>query len=204
LSSLHVGQAGVQIGNSCWELYCLEHGIQPDGQLLSPQSLAICHSSPDSIFSEIDSGKYVPRALFVDLEPTTIDQIRSGPYRQLFHPGQLINAKEDAGSSYAVSKDIVDLTRDQVRKLSEQCSGVQGFVIFHSFGGGIGAGFGARLFEHLSVDYGKKSKFVFVIYPAPQISSVVVEPYNAVLAMLNLFGMNRCIRQQKENHSVEV
>ena len=25
--SVHVGQAGVQIGNACWELYCLEHGI---------------------------------------------------------------------------------------------------------------------------------------------------------------------------------
>lgn len=22
---------GVQIGNACWELYCLEHGIEPDG-----------------------------------------------------------------------------------------------------------------------------------------------------------------------------
>ena len=29
--SIHIGQAGVQIGNSCWELYCLEHGIAPDG-----------------------------------------------------------------------------------------------------------------------------------------------------------------------------
>ncbi|KHJ80181.1 hypothetical protein OESDEN_20150 [Oesophagostomum dentatum] len=27
--SIHVGQAGVQIGNACWELYCLEHAIQP-------------------------------------------------------------------------------------------------------------------------------------------------------------------------------
>ena len=26
--SIHVGQAGCQIGNACWELYCLEHGIQ--------------------------------------------------------------------------------------------------------------------------------------------------------------------------------
>ena len=33
--SIHVGQAGVQMGNSCWELYCLEHGIQPDGNLPS-------------------------------------------------------------------------------------------------------------------------------------------------------------------------
>ncbi len=22
---------GCQIGNACWELYCLEHGIEPDG-----------------------------------------------------------------------------------------------------------------------------------------------------------------------------
>jgi len=26
--SVHVGQAGVQMGNACWELYCMEHGIQ--------------------------------------------------------------------------------------------------------------------------------------------------------------------------------
>lgn len=31
--SIHIGQAGIQVGNACWELYCLEHGIQPDGQV---------------------------------------------------------------------------------------------------------------------------------------------------------------------------
>ena len=29
--SIHIGQAGIQVGNACWELYCLEHGIHPDG-----------------------------------------------------------------------------------------------------------------------------------------------------------------------------
>jgi len=24
--SIHIGQAGVQMGNAAWELYCLEHG----------------------------------------------------------------------------------------------------------------------------------------------------------------------------------
>jgi len=33
----------------------------------------------------------------------------------------------------------------------------------------------------LSVDYGKKSKLGFCIYPAPQVSTAVVEPYNSVL-----------------------
>ena len=36
--SVHVGQAGVQIGNSCWELYCLEHGIGPDGTMPSEKT----------------------------------------------------------------------------------------------------------------------------------------------------------------------
>ena len=37
--SIHVGQAGVQIGNACWELYCLEHGIAPDGVMPSEKTV---------------------------------------------------------------------------------------------------------------------------------------------------------------------
>jgi tubulin alpha len=55
----------------------------------------------NTFFSEIGNGQYVPRALFVDLEPTVIDEIRSGPYRQLFHPEQLITGKEDAANNFA-------------------------------------------------------------------------------------------------------
>lgn len=33
-----LAQAGVQMGNACWELYCLEHGIQPDGTMPSDSS----------------------------------------------------------------------------------------------------------------------------------------------------------------------
>jgi hypothetical protein len=47
--------------------------------------------------------------------------------------------------------------------------------------GGTGSGFTSLLMERLSVDYGKKSKLEFAIYPAPQISTAVVEPYNSIL-----------------------
>jgi len=30
---IHIGQAGVQIANACWELFCLEHGILANGRL---------------------------------------------------------------------------------------------------------------------------------------------------------------------------
>lgn len=70
--SIHVGQAGCQIGNSCWELYCLEHGIQPDGLMPSDKTLGYGDDSFNTFFSETGSGKHVPRAIFVDLEPTVI------------------------------------------------------------------------------------------------------------------------------------
>ncbi|KAI6184069.1 Tubulin alpha chain [Aphelenchoides bicaudatus] len=153
--SIHVGQAGVQIGNACWELYCLEHGIQPDGIMPSDTSAGYEDDSFNTFFSETASGKHVPRAILIDLEPTCVDEIRTGTYRHLFHPEQLLTA--------------------------DNCKGLQGFLIFHSFGGGTGSGFTALLMERLSVDYGKKSKLEFCVYPAPQISTAVVEPYNSVL-----------------------
>jgi len=83
--SVHVGQAGVQIGNACWELYCLEHGIAPDGRL-DPESGSASDTSFSTFFSETGAGKHVPRTIFVDLEPTVVDEVRTGTYRQLFHP----------------------------------------------------------------------------------------------------------------------
>ncbi|KAI6238293.1 Tubulin alpha chain [Aphelenchoides fujianensis] len=184
--SLHVGQAGVQIGNACWELYCLEHGIQPDGRMPSDATVGVEDSSYNTFFSETHSGKHVPRAVFVDLEPTVVDEIRSGTYRNLFHPEQLITGKEDAANNYArghytIGKELIDTCMDRLRKTVEACHSMQGFVIFHSFGGGTGSGFASLLMERLSVDYGKKSKLEFSIYPAPQVSTSIVEPYNSIL-----------------------
>ena len=72
--SIHIGQAGVQMGNACWELFCLEHGIQPDGLMPSNVTLAK-DDSFGTFFSETGAGKYVPRAVMVDLEPTVIGKI---------------------------------------------------------------------------------------------------------------------------------
>ena len=61
------------MGNACWELYCLEHGLQPDGHM--PDNKATTQKEDDSFstfFSETGSGKHVPRAIFIDLEPTVV------------------------------------------------------------------------------------------------------------------------------------
>jgi len=33
---IHIGQAGIQVGNACWELFCLEHGIRPGERAFMP------------------------------------------------------------------------------------------------------------------------------------------------------------------------
>ncbi|KHJ96171.1 Tubulin/FtsZ family, GTPase domain protein [Oesophagostomum dentatum] len=114
------------------------------------------------------------------------DEVRTGTYRELFHPEQLLSGKEDAANCYArgrytIGREMIDVVMDRVRRLTESCKGLQGFLVFHSFGGGTGSGFISLLMERLSTEYGKKPKLEFAIYPAPQVSTSMVEPYNSIL-----------------------
>ncbi|KAG0015459.1 Tubulin alpha-3C/D chain [Entomortierella chlamydospora] len=182
--SIHIGQAGIQIGNACWELYCLEHGISPDGTLGA--NVSIPGSTPATFFAETGSGKYVPRTVIVDLEETVVDEVRTGRYKDLFHPESLISHREDASNNYArghytIGKELIDPVMERIRKVTDNCNGLQGFFIFHSFGGGTGSGLGALLLERIGMDYGKKCKLDFAVYPAPKVATSVVEPYNSVL-----------------------
>lgn len=67
-----------------------------------------------------------------------LDEIRTGTYRSLFHPEQLITGKEDAANNYArghytIGKEIIDLTLDRIRRLSENCTGLQGLEVVFIF-----------------------------------------------------------------------
>ncbi|OGE52527.1 hypothetical protein PENARI_c010G02396 [Penicillium arizonense] len=195
---IHLGQAGIQLGNAAWELYLLEHGISPDGHINpNPADEIGLDSSHETFFTETGNGKYVPRSVFVDLDPSPIDEIRTGIYRHLFHPDQLISGKEDAANNFArgyytVGKGLIDGVADRIRRIADNCSSLQGFLIFHSFGGGTGSGFGALLLERLSAEYSKKSKLEFVVYPSPRVGTAVVEPYNAVLSTHGTIENSEC------------
>eukprot|EP01101_Sappina_pedata_P008173 TRINITY_DN4488_c0_g1_i1.p2 TRINITY_DN4488_c0_g1~~TRINITY_DN4488_c0_g1_i1.p2 ORF type:complete len:455 (-),score=217.59 TRINITY_DN4488_c0_g1_i1:110-1474(-) len=185
--SIHLGQGGIQVGNACWELFCLEHGIEPDGVMGVEAQNNSANNSFGTFFSESTSGKYVPRAVYVDLESSVIDQVKTGPYSKLFGKDQMIAGKEDAANNYArgyytVGKEILNPTLDRIRKLADQCQSLQGFMIFHSVGGGTGSGFASLLLERLSADYAKKTRLDFCIFPSPLLSNAVVEPYNCVLS----------------------
>lgn len=188
--SLHIGQAGIQIGNSNWNQFCVEHGVQADGSMSSDKTIDTENESFRSFFSETKEGKNVPRSIFLDLEPTIVNEVRTGYNRQLFLPEQLISCKEDSANIYGrayctLGKDIIDLSIERIRKQADDCSSLQGFIIYGSAAGGTGSGLGALLLERLNVEYDQKSKIGVHIYPSPMVSNTLVEPYNCIFSTHN-------------------
>ena len=64
----------------------------------------------------------IARIFITCLVVQSTDEVRTGTYRQLFHPEQLITGKEDAANNYArghytVGKEMVDQVLDRTRKL---------------------------------------------------------------------------------------
>jgi hypothetical protein len=75
----------------------LEHGIKPDGTLDANNKSVAKDGTFKTFFSETPAGKcdprihcalylfsfnvrYVPRAIYLDLEPSVIDDVKTGPY----------------------------------------------------------------------------------------------------------------------------
>ena len=73
--SLCIGQAGIQIGDTCNQLFAEESGITNDG-MLSEEALTTTEPNTTDIFFHEDStGRFRPRSLLIDTEPLVIDEV---------------------------------------------------------------------------------------------------------------------------------
>jgi tubulin beta len=84
LVHVQAGQCGNQIGAKFWEVIADEHGIDPTGTYHGDSDLQL--ERINVYFNEATGGRYVPRAILMDLEPGTMDSVRAGPFGQLFRP----------------------------------------------------------------------------------------------------------------------
>ena len=96
---VQAGQCGNQIGAKFWEIISDEHGIDPTGSYKGETDLQL--ERINVYYNEAGSGKYVPRAILVDLEPGTMDSVRSGPFGQLFRPDNFVFGQSGAGNNWA-------------------------------------------------------------------------------------------------------
>uniref|UniRef100_A0A2I2ZUK1 Tubulin/FtsZ GTPase domain-containing protein n=1 Tax=Gorilla gorilla gorilla TaxID=9595 RepID=A0A2I2ZUK1_GORGO len=82
------GQCGNQIGAKFWEVISDEHAIDSAGTYHGISDLQL--ERINVYYNEASGGRYVPHAVFVDLEPGTMDSVRSGPLGQIFRPDNFI------------------------------------------------------------------------------------------------------------------
>ncbi|KAF2312621.1 hypothetical protein GH714_035259 [Hevea brasiliensis] len=156
---LHIqgGQCGNQIGAKFWEVVCAEHGIDSTGRYQGGSDLQL--ERINVYYNEASCGRFVPRAVLMDLEPGTMDSIRSGPYGQIFRPDNFVFGQSGAGNNwakghYTEGAELIDSVLDVVRKEAENCDAYKDDVDF----------FGV----------------------SPKVSDTVVEPYNATLSVHQL------------------
>ncbi|XP_038859382.1 tubulin beta-2A chain-like isoform X8 [Salvelinus namaycush] len=96
---IQAGQCGNQIGAKFWEVISDEHGIDPTGSYQGDSDLQL--ERINVYYNEASGNKFVPRAILVDLEPGTMDSVRSGPFGQLFRPDNFVFGQSGAGNNWA-------------------------------------------------------------------------------------------------------
>lgn len=187
--SLQAGQCGNQIGTAFWETISQEHGIDAAGNYTGDSPLQL--ERVGVYYSEGSGGRFVPRAVLLDLEPGALDVIKASEMGGLFHPDNFVCSQSGAGNNwakghYTEGADIIENVLDVVRKETESCEVLQGFQVSHSLGGGTGSGMGTLLVSKIREEYPDRMLCTYSVMPSPKVSDTVVEPYNCTLSVHQL------------------
>jgi tubulin gamma len=203
--TLQVGQCGNQIGGEFWKQLCLEHGIDPTGQLkedptigasasVNPHKPTKIDDRKDVFFYQSDDEHYIPRALLIDLEPRIVNRLTSGTCSQLFNPENCFIAQDGGGagnnwaSGFRQGEQHHEQVLDMIDREADNSDSLEGFVLCHSIAGGTGSGMGSYLLEALNDYFPKKLVQTYSVFPNwdQNQSDVVVQPYNSVLSLKRL------------------
>ncbi|GFO50323.1 tubulin beta chain [Plakobranchus ocellatus] len=172
--------------NQFWEVICDEHGIDPLGTFHGESDLQM--ERMNVYFDESTGGRFVPRAILIDMEPGPLDQVRGSPYGHVFSPDNFIAGRAGCSNNWAKGHftdgaEYSNMIFEKARRLAESCDFIQGFQFTHALGGGTGSGLGSLLLMQLREEFGDRMLCTFSVIPSPRVSDVVVEPYNAILTL---------------------
>ena len=112
--------------------------------------------------------------MVIDLEPGTIDAVRSGPLGRMFKPDNYVHAHRGAGGNWAKGHymegaELVDTILDIVRKEAESCDRLQGMQLTHAIGGGTGSGLGTLTMSKIQEEYPDRMMSYFSVFPSKKV-----------------------------------
>ncbi|XP_076672806.1 tubulin beta chain-like [Andrena cerasifolii] len=203
---VQIGQCGNNVGGKFWQVIADEHGLTPDGVFCGESDLQL--QRMDVYFTEGVGRRFVPRAVLVDLDPGSLSSVLSGPSGRLFKPDNFVAGRAGAANNwakgyYTEGAELVDTVLDHVRLEVEACELMQGIQLVHSVGGGTGAGMGSLLLLRLKEEYPERIAKTYSVIPSPKLSDVVVDSYNAILALSRLIEFTDetfCMDNQALHH----
>lgn len=143
-------------------------------------------------FTISDSGKYLPRSVLFDLEPSVITKATN--MLPMFNSRNIHLSETGNGAAnnwqmgYTYGLQYQDDLLSLIDRECDKCENLANFQLFHSVAGGTGSGVGSLLLELLSDRYGTKKLInTSLIFPSNEnTSDVVVQPYNTVLTLKRL------------------
>lgn len=153
------------------------------------------HDRKDIFFSQSEEGRFVPRALLVDLEPRVVAAALADPdvgrlfcaaSQRYVSPGGG-GAGNNWASGFSQGEQACEDLLEMLDRELGACDSLEGFSLAHSVAGGTGSGLGSFLLEAVADRYPKALLTTFSVFPnSHEASDVVVQPYNSVLALKRL------------------
>ncbi|XP_040588790.1 tubulin beta-1 chain isoform X3 [Mesocricetus auratus] len=121
---IQIGQCGNQIGTKFWEVIGEEHGIDCAG--IDSGASVLQLERINVYYNEAYGKKYVPRAVLVDLEPGTMDSIRSSRLGALFQPDSFVHGNSGAGNNwakghYTEGAELIENVMDALMENADAC-----------------------------------------------------------------------------------
>ncbi|KAI0566219.1 beta-tubulin [Gracilaria domingensis] len=186
---LQAGQCGNQMGTAFWETISEEHGVDHKGTYSGHDEFK--KERIGVYYREGSEGRFVPRAVMLDLETGVLDNIKAGPMGELFNPENFVCGQSGAGNNwakghYTEGAELIEQVLDRVHNETEACDVLQGFQVSHSLGGGTGSGLGTLLVSKIREEYPDRMLVTYSVMPSPKVSDTVVEPYNCTLSIHQL------------------
>jgi tubulin alpha len=184
--SIHIGSSGINPGKEYWKLKSYENGIGEDGVLTNKSD----KSELNSYFFETNKGEYKARALFVDIDSNTTEDLKNFEMQNIFSNEMIFNPLSVpvtcwAGSYYTTGKDIINKVVDTFTSHAETCDSLEGIQLFYSLHGAYSSGFGSLVNNKLSEAFGDKFRIHYNSFPG--FNSNVFEYYNCLLSINKYF-----------------
>jgi len=187
--TVHLGQCGTQIGTKFWDLVAHEHSLDKNGHVIDGQDNenVIMDTLFDEAIEMIHGAKstYFPRAVFMDLEPTVINDVMTSASKNFYEPARMVRTSNETGGNFArvrgaMGGELINIGCEAIRAVVEECDLPDGALMIRGAAGGAGGGIAPEICAFLR----SYLNYVYVneVVPSNLLPAAPTESYNYILA----------------------